>query len=189
VAAPRASLPHRPSACALASCAAATSQHRRLNPASAARYRYWYQYYRYRRGGPASPRTRDICHLLWSLWSPEWRFDEATFDKTAGSFDNPDFVDVVIQSYRHRYGYAAGDPALAGIEAALAKQPKIAVPTINLHGGHDGVGPAPEQDNQATNFTGPYSRRLLPRIGHNVPQEAPAATVTALRDLMRETTR
>ena len=81
------------------------------------------------------------------------------------------------------------DPALAGIEAALAKQPKISVPTINLHGGHDGVGAAPEQDNQAKNFTGPYSRRLLPRIGHNVPQEAPADTVTALRDLMRETTR
>ena len=112
-----------------------------------------------------------------------------TFEKTAASFDNPDFVDVVIQSYRHRYGYAAGDPALSGIEAELAKQPKISVPTINLHGGHDGVGPAPEQDNQARNFTGPYSRRLLPRIGHNVPQEAPADTVTALRDLMRETTR
>ena len=71
----------------------------------------------------------------------------------------------------------------------LAKQPKISVPTINLHGGHDGVGPAPEQDNQSTHFTGPYSRRLLPRIGHNVPQEAPADIVTALRDLMRETTR
>ena len=90
---------------------------------------------------PASTKNRrDICRLLWKLWSPEWRFDEATFEKSAVSFDNPDFVDVVIQSYRHRYGYAPGDPALAGIEAELARQPKIAVPTINLHGGHDGVG-------------------------------------------------
>ena len=162
------------------------------NPApAAAEHRYWYQYYFHTERGRAglTKNRRDICHLLWTLWSPEWRFDEATFEKTAVAFDNPDFVDVVIQSYRHRYGYAAGDPALGGIEAALAQQPKISVPTINLHGGHDGVGPAPEEDTQATHFTGPYSRRLLPRIGHNVPQEAPADTVTALRDLMRETTR
>ena len=80
----------------------------------------------------------------------------------------------MIQSYRHRYGYAPGDPALAGIEAELARQPKIAVPTINLHGGHDGVGPVPDRDGQAKFFTGTYERRVLPRIGHNVPQEAPA---------------
>jgi pimeloyl-ACP methyl ester carboxylesterase len=162
------------------------------NPAAAAQeHRHWYQYYFHTERGRAglAKNRRDICHLLWTLWSPEWRFDEATFEKTAASFDNPDFVDVVIQSYRHRYGYTPGDPALSGIEAALAQQLRISVPTINLHGGHDGVGPAPDQDNQAKNFTGPYSRRLLPRIGHNVPQEAPADTVTALRELMRETTR
>jgi pimeloyl-ACP methyl ester carboxylesterase len=161
-------------------------------PASAEQeHRFWYQYYFHTERGRAglARNRRDICRLLWKLWSPEWSFDDATFAKSAVSFDNPDFVDVVIQSYRHRYGYAAGDPALAGLEAQLARQPQIAVPTINLHGGHDGVGPAPERDNQARNFTGPYSRRLLPRIGHNVPQEAPADTVTALRDLMRETTR
>ena len=161
-------------------------------PASAEQeHRFWYQYYFHTERGRAglAKNRGDICRLLWKLWSPEWQFDEATFEKSAASLDNPDFVDVVIQSYRHRYGYAAGDPALMGIEAELAKQPKISVPTINLHGGHDGVGPAPEQDNQATHFTGPYSRRLLPRIGHNVPQEAPADIVTALRELMRETTR
>ena len=163
-----------------------------VEPASAAQeHRLWYQYYFHTERGRAglTRNRRDVCRLLWKLWSPEWQFDEATFEKSAVSFDNPDFVDVVIQSYRHRYTYAPGDPAVAGIEAALAKQPRITVPTINLHGGHDGVGPATEKDRQAQHFTGRYERRLLPRIGHNVPQEAPAETVTALRDLMRETSR
>jgi pimeloyl-ACP methyl ester carboxylesterase len=162
------------------------------NPASAEHeHRMWYQYYFHTERGRAglAKNRRDICRLLWKLWSPEWSFDEATFEKTATSFDNPDFVDVVIQSYRHRYGYTAGDPALSGIEAALARQPRISVPTINLHGGHDGVGPAPETDNQAAHFGGPYERRLIPKVGHNVPQEAPADTVTALRDLMKGTPR
>ena len=111
-------------------------------------HRFWYQYYFHTERGRAglTKDRRDICRLLWKLWSPEWRFDEATFEKSAVSFDNPDFVDVVIQSYRHRYGYAPGDPALAGIEQRLAAQPTIAAPTINLHGGHDGVGPAPQSD-------------------------------------------
>ena len=79
-------------------------------------HRFWYQYYFHTERGRAglTKDRRDICRLLWKLWSPEWRFDEATFEKSAVSFDNPDFVDVVIQSYRHRYGYAPGDPALAG---------------------------------------------------------------------------
>lgn len=160
-------------------------------PAAAAQeHRLWYQYYFHSERGRAglTKNRRDICRLLWKLWSPEWQFDEATFERSAPSFDNPDFVEVVIQSYRHRYGYAPGDPALATIEAALARQPKIAVPTINLQGGHDGVGPASEKDHQAKFFTGPYERRLLPGIGHNVPQEAPADTVAALRDLMKGTT-
>jgi pimeloyl-ACP methyl ester carboxylesterase len=160
-------------------------------PASAAQeHRFWYQYYFHTERGRAglTRNRRDICRLLWTLWSPEWRFDEATFERSAGSFDNEDFVDVVVQSYRHRYGYAPGDPALVAIEAELAKQPPIAVPALNLHGGHDGVGPAPERDGHLKFFTGPYERRLLPGIGHNVPQEAPAATVAALRDLMKGTT-
>jgi pimeloyl-ACP methyl ester carboxylesterase len=163
-----------------------------VNPAAAEQeHRHWYQYYFHTERGRAglAKNRRDICRLLWRLWSPEWRFDEMTFERTAASFDNPDFVDVVIQSYRHRYGYAAGDPALAGIEAELARQPKISVPTVNLHGGNDGVGPAPEADNQAGHFTGPYERRLIAKVGHNVPQEAPADTVAALRSLLKETKR
>lgn len=161
-------------------------------PVSAAQeHRFWYQYYFHTERGRAglTRNRRDICRLLWQLWSPEWRFDEATFERSAVAFDNPDFVEVVIHSYRHRYGYVAGDPAMAGIEARLARQPTIGVPSINLHGGHDGVGPVPEKDSQARFFTGPYDRRILPRIGHNVPQEAPGDTVVALRQLMKGTTR
>jgi pimeloyl-ACP methyl ester carboxylesterase len=159
-------------------------------PAPAAQeHRFWYQYYFHTERGRAglTENRRDICRLLWKLWSPEWAFDEATFERTAVSFDNPDFVDVVIQSYRHRYGYAKGDPGLKPIETKLAKQPKISVPTINLHGGHDGVGPASDTDAQARHFTASYERRLIPRVGHNVPQEAPADTVAAIRDLLKET--
>ena len=161
-------------------------------PASAAQeHRLWYQYYFHTERGRAglTKNRRDICRLLWKLWSPEWRFDEATFEKSAVSFDNPDFVDVVLQSYRHRYGYAPGDPALANIEARLALQPKITVPIINLHGGHDGISPVSEKDAQAKFFSGSYERRLLPGIGHNVPQEAPTAMVAALRDLMKGTSK
>jgi pimeloyl-ACP methyl ester carboxylesterase len=154
-------------------------------------HRLWYQYYFHTERGRAglTKNRRDICRLLWTLWSPQWRFDEATFEKSAVSFDNPDFVDVVIQSYRHRYGYAPGDPALANIEARLALQPKIAVPTVNLHGGHTGINPVAEKDEQAKFFSGSYERRLLPGIGHNVPQEAPTAMVAALRDLMKGTSK
>ncbi len=159
-------------------------------PVSAAQeHRFWYQYYFHTARGVAglSENRRDICKLLWRLWSPHWNFDDATFERSAVSFDNADFVDVVIQSYRHRYAYAPGDPALAGIEAKLATQPKIAVPTINLHGDADGVGPASERDGNARQFTGGYERRMLARIGHNVPQEAPSETVAAIRDLMIRT--
>ncbi|MDB5489530.1 MAG: alpha/beta fold family hydrolase [Reyranella sp.] len=162
-----------------------------VEPASAAaEHRLWYQYYFNTERGRAglTKNRRDVCRLLWALWSPEWSFDDATFEKSAASFDNPDFVDVVIQSYRHRYAYTKGDPALEPLEAKLAKQPAIAVPTINLHGAADGVGPASDRDGKSEKFTSGYERRMLPRVGHNVPQEAPADTVAALRDLMKGTT-
>jgi pimeloyl-ACP methyl ester carboxylesterase len=159
-------------------------------PASAAQeHRFWYQYYFHTARGVAglTENRRDVCKLLWKLWSPEWPFDDATFETSAKSFDNPDFVPVVIQSYRHRYGYAPGDPALVGIEAKLQAQPTIGVPTINLHGEADGVGPAARTDRSARKFTGPYERRLIPHVGHNVPQEAPGGTVAAIRDVLKTT--
>lgn len=159
-------------------------------PASAAQeHRLWYQYYFNTARGVAglTENRRDVCRLLWTLWSPNWAFDEATFEASARSFDNPDFVAVVIQSYRHRYGYTPGDPALVGIEARLQAQPTIAVPTINLHGEGDGVGPVSRTDRSAPKFADRYERRLIPKVGHNVPQEAPDETVAAIRDLMKGT--
>ncbi len=153
---------------------------------AAQEHRLWYQYYFHTARGRAGLEQdrRDIARLLWSLWSPDWSFDETTFMRSAASFDNPDFVDVVIHSYRHRHGAAPGDPALERIEARLATQPVIPVPTINLHGASDGLGEPLQPDAHARMFTGDYARRILPRIGHNVPQEAPGETVAAIRDLL-----
>ncbi len=157
-----------------------------VRPASAEQeHRWWYQYYFHTERGRAGLEAdrRGIAKLLWRLWSPDWEFDEASFEASAEAFDNPDFVAVVIQSYRHRFGYAAGDPAHDAVEAALAARPAIGVPSINLHGGSDGVGPAAQSEGHHRHFTGPYERRVLPRIGHNVPQEAPEAFATAVLDL------
>lgn len=149
-------------------------------------HRNWYQYYFHTPRGAAGLAANRFAlgKLLWRLWSPSWRFDEATYARTAAAFDNPDFVEIVIHSYRHRYGYAPGDPALEDIERALARQPAIAVPTISLCGGDDGVSPPSALDGDATHFSGRYGRRLLPGVGHNIPQEAPEAVVRALLDLM-----
>jgi pimeloyl-ACP methyl ester carboxylesterase len=151
-------------------------------------HRLWYQYYFHTARGRAGLTTnrRDVCRLLWRLWSPTWRSDEATFERTAASFDNADFVDVVIQSYRHRYGYAPGDPALETIEQRLAEQPSISVPTISLHGACDGVNPPAGSASHGRFFVGPYQRRVIADAGHNLPQEAPAAVVDAVLELMQE---
>ena len=148
--------------------------------------RFWYQYYFHTERGRAGleQNRRALCRLLWRLWSPHWDFDEATFEKSAASFDNPDFVAVTTQSYRHRYGNAPGDPALDEIERRLAAQPKITVPAIALQGEADGVlGPELSQGH-ARQFTGRYERRVLPRIGHNPPQEAPGAFADAVLALL-----
>jgi len=147
--------------------------------------RLWYQWYFHTERGRAglAANRRPLCRLLWQLWSPNWRFDDATFERTAMSFDNPDFVEVVIQSYRHRYDLAPGDPGLQPIEDRLAVQPPITVPTIVLHGQCDGVSPPQSSDGHARFFTGLYQRRVVPIAGHFLPQEAPGAVVDALREL------
>jgi pimeloyl-ACP methyl ester carboxylesterase len=149
-------------------------------------YRYWYQYYFHTERGRAglAAHRREFCRLLWRLWSPNFSFDDATYERTAASFDNPDFVDVVIQSYRHRYGYAPGDPALEPIEQQLAAQPKIAVPTIALHGEASGVGPPRQSDPHTRFFTGPYQRRLIPVAGHYLPAEVPREFAEAVIELI-----
>jgi pimeloyl-ACP methyl ester carboxylesterase len=148
--------------------------------------RFWYQYYFHTERARVGLETnrRGFCRLLWELWSPHWTFDDATFARSAVSFDNPDFVGVTIQSYRHRYGNAPGDPALEPIEARIAAQPKIGVPTIILQGDADGVQPAAAFESLDANFSGPHSRRILPRVGHNVPQEAPRAFADAVLALV-----
>jgi len=151
--------------------------------------RFWYQWYFQTERGQAglASNRRALCRSLWELWSPHWAFDDATFERSAASFDNPDFVAVTIQSYRHRYGRAAGDPALEGIEQRLAAKPKIAVPTIVLQGDADGVQPPEIAEKHAAFFTGPYQYRALPKIGHNPPQEAPKEVASAILELVRIT--
>jgi pimeloyl-ACP methyl ester carboxylesterase len=157
-------------------------------PADAAQeQRHWYQWYFHtERGRNGLTVNRDgICRLLWELWSPNWDFDDATYAATAESFRNPDFVDVVIQSYRHRHRAAPGDPAMEAIEVLLEAQPPIPVPTVVLHGLDDGVGPPSLEDRDAHHFTGEYSRELVPVAGHFLPRETPEKVVEAIRTLVR----
>jgi pimeloyl-ACP methyl ester carboxylesterase len=152
-------------------------------------HRFWYQYYFHTERGRAGLQANrhEFCRLIWRLWSPNWAFDSATFERTAASFDNPDFVDVTIQSYRHRFKNAPGDPALEPIEQRLAAQPTIPVPTIALHGEANGVGPPAMSEKHARFFTGPYQRRVIQRAGHNLPQEVPGVVTEAALELMRAT--
>jgi len=152
--------------------------------------RFWYQYYFHTERGRAGLQAnrREFCRLIWRLWSPNWAFDDATFERTAASFDNPDFVDITIQSYRHRFKSAAGDPALEPIEQHLAAQPTIPVPTISLNGEANGVGPPERSAGHARFFTGPYQRRVIPIAGHNLPQEVPGVVTEAALELIHATT-
>jgi pimeloyl-ACP methyl ester carboxylesterase len=157
------------------------------HPAAAEQeHRLWYQWYFQTERGHAGlgANRRDIARLLWRLWSPNWQFDDATFAATAASFDNPDFVAVTTQSYRHRHGNAPGDPALEPIEQLLATQPPITVPTIVLHGAADGVSPVEQSVGHARHFASRYDRRVIPVAGHFLSRETPEAVVQALRELI-----
>jgi pimeloyl-ACP methyl ester carboxylesterase len=149
--------------------------------------RFWYQwYFQTERGRAGLENNRGtLCRLLWELWSPHWQFDAATFARSAVSFENPDFVALTIHSYRHRYGNIAGDPKLEETEHRLAQKPKLTVPTIALQGDADGVLPPEASQRHAGFFTGPYQRHVLPRIGHNPPQEDPRAFADAVLKIMQ----
>jgi pimeloyl-ACP methyl ester carboxylesterase len=149
----------------------------------------WYQwYFNTERGrvGLAANR-RPLCHLLWKLWSPTWDFTEETFNRTAPSFDNPDFVDCVIHSYRHRNLGAPGEPRFADVERRLAMRPKIDVPSIVLYGADDGVGGPPAADSPAERavFTSRVARRVVGGAGHFVPRERPEAVASAILEVAR----
>jgi pimeloyl-ACP methyl ester carboxylesterase len=147
----------------------------------------WYQYYFQLERGRAglAANRREIARILWQQWSPNWHFDDATFARSAAAFDNPDYVDVVIHSYRHRFGLADGDPHYAGLQRRLAALPAITVPAITLDGAGDGVAPATDGTSTAAKFTGPRTHRVIPRAGHNLPQEEPEAFAAAVMELVK----
>lgn len=148
---------------------------------------YWYQwYFQIARGreGLAANR-REIARILWRQWSPNWHFDDATFERTVVAHDNPDYVDIVIHSYRHRYGLADGDPRYAEIERRLAALPVITVPTITFDGDGDGVARATDGSAQAGRFTARRAHRIIPRAGHNLPQEEPEVFAAAVMELIK----
>jgi pimeloyl-ACP methyl ester carboxylesterase len=147
---------------------------------------FWYQwYFQIERGraGLAANR-REIARTLWRQWSPNWQFDESTFERSAIAYDNPDYVEIAIHSYRHRYGLAEGDPRYADVQHRLAALPPITVPAITLDGDADGVAPATDGSSQAAKFVGPRKHRVIPRAGHNLPQEEPEAFAAAVLELI-----
>jgi pimeloyl-ACP methyl ester carboxylesterase len=147
-----------------------------------AELQWWYQYYFATERGRAGydKYRRDFSKLIWQLASPKWNFDDATFDRSAAAFDNPDHVDIVIHNYRWRLGLAAGEPKYDDLEKRLAESPVISVPTITLEGDANGA-PHPEPSAYAKKFSGRYSHRTIKGgIGHNLPQEAPQAFVEAV---------
>jgi pimeloyl-ACP methyl ester carboxylesterase len=150
-------------------------------------WRFWYQWYFNTARGVAglAANRHDICRLLWKMWSPNWPFDDATYAATGTAFDNPDYVDIVIHSYRHRYQAAPSDPAYEDIERRLARLPKITVPTIVLHGAADEVDVPETSENHAPHFTASYRREVVPRAGHFFSREAPEKVVHAVLELVK----
>ncbi|WP_116092496.1 alpha/beta fold hydrolase [Sphingomonas crusticola] len=148
---------------------------------------WWYQFYFATERGRAgyAANRHEFAKLIWQTASPKWAFDDATFDRSALSLDNPDHVAIVIHNYRWRLGLAAGEPRYDALEARLATAPTIAVPTITLEGDANGA-PHPDPAAYAAKFTGRYAHRLITGgIGHNLPQEAPAAFAQAVLDAAR----
>jgi pimeloyl-ACP methyl ester carboxylesterase len=148
---------------------------------------WWYQYYfATDRGRAGYDKYRhDFAKLIWQIASPKWRFDDATFERSAASFDNPDHVSIVIHNYRWRLGLAEGEPKYDDLEKRLAEGPVITVPTITLEGDANGA-PHPDASSYAKKFSGKYSHRIIKGgIGHNLPQEAPRAFAHAVVDVDR----
>jgi len=147
----------------------------------------WYQFYFHSERGRIglTKYRKELCRLLWCNWSPTWKFDDETFEASAASFNNPDFVEVVVHSYRHRYGLAKGDPKFETIEQFLQKQPTIKVPAIILDAEADGVEPFSGTGRDANYFEGGYERRVVKGVGHNLPQESPAEFAKAILTFVR----
>ena len=150
----------------------------------------WYQWYFNTERGRAglAANRRSLCRLLWETWSPTWRFTDETFNRTAVSFDNPDFVEIVIHSYRHRNGNAPGEPRFAAMEQQLAERPTIGVPSVVLHGGDDGIRrPPADSPAERASFTSLVARRIVPGAGHFLPREKPETVSSAFLELLAAT--
>jgi pimeloyl-ACP methyl ester carboxylesterase len=148
---------------------------------------WWYQFYFATERGAAgyAANVDDFNRLIWELASPSWRFDQATFERSAASFRNPDHVAIVVHNYRWRLGLAQGEPQYDALEQRLAAAPAISVPTITLEGDANGA-PHPQPAAYAKKFTGKYlHRNVAGGIGHNLPQEAPKAFADAIVDVIR----
>ncbi|HTC33830.1 MAG TPA: alpha/beta hydrolase [Bryobacteraceae bacterium] len=150
---------------------------------------FWYQWYFNTERGRAglAANRRSLCKLLWQTWSPGWHFSDEEYSRTAPSFDNPDFADVVIHSYRHRNGNAPGDPRFLAMEHELAKRPPIAAPSILLYGATDALA-RPSADvtpAERAVFPALVARRVIPGAGHFLPRENPEAVSSALLDLLK----
>jgi pimeloyl-ACP methyl ester carboxylesterase len=156
-----------------------------------AEQRAWYQWYFNTERGRAGLRTnrRALCRFLWQTWSPGWHFTDETFNRTAASFDNPDFVDVVIHSYRHRIGNAPGEPRFKAMEEQLAQRPPIQAPSIALYGADDGIARASASSSPAEQaaFRSLVARRVVPGVGHFMPREKPEAVSSAMLELLAAT--
>ncbi len=147
-----------------------------------AELQWWYQFYfATERGRAGYDKYRhDFSKLIWQIASPKWKIDDATFDRSASAFDNPDHVAIVVHNYRWRLGLAEGDPKYDDLEKRLAESPVITVPTITMEGDANGA-PHPEPAAYAGKFSGKYAHRLIQGgIGHNLPQEAPKAFADAV---------
>jgi pimeloyl-ACP methyl ester carboxylesterase len=152
-----------------------------------AELQWWYQYYFTTERGAAGydKYRREFSKLIWQIASPKWNFDDATFDRSAASFDNPDHVAIVIHNYRWRLDLARGEPRYDDMEKRLAEAPVIAVPTITMEGDANGA-PHPDPASYAKKFSGKYEHRTITGgIGHNLPQEAPRAFADAILDVAR----
>ncbi len=150
-----------------------------------AELQWWYQYYfATERGRAGYDRyRREFARLVWRTASPKWSFDDATFERSAASFDNPDHVAIVVDNYRWRIGLSEGEPQYLDLEKRLAEAPVITVPTVTLEGDANGA-PHPDPSAYAAKFSGPYSHRTIEGgIGHNFPQEAPDAFADAIRGI------
>jgi pimeloyl-ACP methyl ester carboxylesterase len=147
----------------------------------------WYQYYLLSERGRAGLTIyrREFARLLWHQWSPQWHFSEEEFARSAAAFDNPDWVEVVVHSYRYKFGMAPGDERYTELASRLEEQPPIEVPTLTLDGGAHGVVPGSDGGRWASLFLGQWEHRVVPDAGHNIPQENPQAFAEAVQTVGR----